>query len=212
MSLDFLNDGIKRLGLELRDEQIESLANYAMLLARWTKTYNLTSVRDLLGIVKLHLLDSLAVVPHLPRDDGNILDVGSGGGLPGIPLAIACPSLAVTLLDSNSKKSAFQRQAVIELALKNVSVVTSRVESFVPTLQFDQIISRAYSEISEFVAQTQPLRSEQGVWLAMKGITPSGELSRLPPTVVVRNMVSLDVPGVDAERCLIVLGCADNGI
>lgn len=200
-----LRKGLAGLGLELSESQMNTLAAFARLLEKWNKTYNLTAVRDTQGIVALHLLDSLAVAPYLPKGATRMLDVGSGGGLPGIPLAIACPALDVTLLDSNSKKSAFQRQAIIELGLSNVQAVTSRVEQFQPGRRFDRIISRAYSDVAEFVGQTLPLLAEDGVWLAMKGVPPLDELARLPESVVAHESIPLDVPGVDGERCLIVL-------
>jgi 16S rRNA (guanine527-N7)-methyltransferase len=200
-----LRDGAQRLGLSLDDGALQKIAAYAALLQKWNKTYNLTAVRDAEGILALHLLDSLAVLPYLAPGPGALLDIGSGGGLPGIPLAIARPDLTVTLLDSNSKKSAFQQQAAIELGLRSVTVVNARVENFRPLAPFPQIVSRAFSELADFVNLSRPLLADGGVWLAMKGVHPQEEIARLPEGVTVRDAFRLDVPGVDAERYLIVL-------
>ena len=206
MSIDSgLRDGVRRLGLALDDGALQKISAYAVLLQKWNKTYNLTAVRDAGGILALHLLDSLAVLPHLAAGPGRLLDIGSGGGLPGIPLAVARPDLAVTLLDSNSKKSAFQQQAVIELGLRNVTVVNARVENFRPPAPFPQIVSRAFSELADFVSLSRSLLAPDGRWLAMKGVYPQEEIARLPDGVTVRDSFRLDVPGVDAERHLIVL-------
>lgn len=201
-----LAEGVARLGLSLPAEHLQKISAYAALLLKWNKTYNLTAVRDADGILALHLLDSLALLPHLDAANHSaLLDIGSGGGLPGIPLAIARPDLAVTLLDSNSKKSAFQQQAVIELGLANVKVVNSRVELFKPAQAFPQIVSRAFSELADFVNLSRHLLAPDGRWLAMKGVFPTEELARLPEDVTVRDAIRLSVPGVDAERHLVVL-------
>ena len=211
MSIDQgLRDGVAQLDLALSEENLQKISAYATLLQKWNKTYNLTAVRDAEGILALHLLDSLAVLPHLNPGQGRLLDIGSGGGLPGIPLAIMRPDLAVTLLDSNSKKSAFQQQAVIELGLRNVTVVNARVEAFKPAQAFEQIISRAFSELADFITLSRPLLTEGGRWLAMKGVLPQEEMARLPEGVTVRDAVRLAVPGVDAERHLIVLTRSSN--
>ena len=211
MSIDQgLRDGVAQLDLALSEENLQKISAYATLLQKWNKTYNLTAVRDAEGILALHLLDSLAVLPHLNPGQGRLLDIGSGGGLPGIPLAIMRPDLAVTLLDSNSKKSAFQQQAVIELGLRNVTVVNARVEAFKPAQAFEQIISRAFSELADFITLSRPLLTEGGRWLAMKGVFPQEEMARLPEGVTVRDAVRLAVPGVDAERHLIVLTRSSN--
>ena len=163
----------------------------------------MTAVRELERIVPLHLLDSLAVLPWV--GDGDLLDVGSGGGLPGIPLALVKPTLQVTLLDSNSKKSAFQQQAAIELGLRNIRVVCARIEQFRPTMPFSRIVSRAFSELSDFVAPTRTLLAPDGRWLAMKGVYPEDEIRRLPAGVVVEDVHRLVVPGVEGDRHLVVL-------
>ena len=195
--------GVNQLGLSLAPEVLQKLADYATLLMKWNKTYNLTAVRDFDQIIALHLLDSLSIVSFL-RDEA-LLDVGSGAGFPGIPLALACPDIAVTLLDSNSKKSAFQQQAVITLGLSNVKVVNARVENFKPECLYSQIVSRAFAELSDFVRETSPLLAKNGRWLAMKGLHPAAEIIRLPSSVKVELETRLSVPGVDAERHLIVI-------
>lgn len=199
-----LAQGLQRMGLDLPGDVQQKLLAFAALLNKWNKTYNLTSVREPERIVALHLLDSLAVVPHLGNQA--LLDVGSGGGMPGIPIALARPELSVTLLDSNAKKSAFQRQAVIELGMENVSVVNARVGDFVPQVQFAQIVSRAFSELVDFVSLTRTHLSPGGRWLAMKGVYPADELRRLPEGVVVLETHRLAVPDVGGERHLIVMG------
>ena len=203
-----LRDGVTQLRLALSEAHLQKISAYATLLQKWNKTYNLTAVRDLEGILTLHLLDSLAVLPFFEPEAQHLLDIGSGGGLPGIPLAIARPDLGVTLLDSNSKKSAFQQQAVIELGLKNVTVVNSRVELFKPRQPFQKIISRAFSELADFVTVSRPLLVPEGRWLAMKGVFPGDEIARLPEDVTVSEAHRLTIPGVDAERHLIILTAA----
>jgi len=163
----------------------------------------LTAVRDTERMVSHHLLDSLAAVPFFQAEA--VLDVGSGGGLPGIPLAIARPELQVTLLDSIAKKTAFLLQAKAELGLANLSVVTRRVEDFHPESGFDIITSRAFSDLREFVTLTRHLLNPAGRWLAMKGLMPHEEIASLPPWVRVSANHALEVPGLEASRHLIVL-------
>jgi 16S rRNA (guanine527-N7)-methyltransferase len=198
-----LREGVEALGIDIGPQALQALGDYAVLLERWNRTYNLTAVRELERIVPLHLLDSLAVLPWV--GDGQLLDVGSGGGLPGIPLALAKPALQVTLLDSNSKKSAFQQQAAIELGLRNVRVVCSRIEQFRPEAPFARIVSRAFSELSDFVSPTRALLAPEGRWLAMKGVYPEDEIRRLPAGVVVEDIHRLVIPGVEGDRHLVVL-------
>jgi 16S rRNA (guanine527-N7)-methyltransferase len=198
-----LAEGMQRLGVCVPATATDKLVKYAALLGKWNKTYNLTAVREPERIVALHLLDSLAILPYV--GEPALLDVGSGGGLPGIPLAICRPDVKVCLLDSNSKKSAFQRQAAIELGLANVEVVNGRCETFKPAQLFPQIASRAFSELSDFVNWTRPLLAPGGRWLAMKGAFPAEELLRLPAGVVAAEVHRLAVPGVDGERHLIVM-------
>ena len=198
-----LEQGLAAMGLELSVELREKLLAYVALLYKWNKTYSLTALREQEKSVSHHLLDSLSILPFVPA--GRLLDVGSGGGMPGIPLAIVCPELHVTLLDSNSKKSAFQQQAAIELGLNNISVHCGRVEQYHPTVGYDAITSRAFAELADFVGFSRHLLAPCGVWLAMKGVWPRDEIARLPNAVRVEAVHMLPVPGVDGERHLVVL-------
>ncbi len=198
---DKLEAGLRAMGLDLSPAVQQKLMDYLALIAKWNKVHNLTAVRDVDEMVTLHLLDSLAVLPHI--QPGDLLDVGSGAGLPGIPLALARPDLNITLLDSIHKKSAFQRQAKAVLGLDNVQVVCSRVEEYRPAQKFDQIISRAFSEIAEFVRLTRHLLADDGRWLAMKGVYPYEEIAQLPG--VSAEVLSLTVPGLEAQRHLVFL-------
>ena len=198
-----LATGIAALGLALPDGAEAKLLAYLALLDKWNRVYNLTAVRDTQRMVSHHLLDSLAAVPFFQGE--TVLDVGSGGGLPGIPLAIARPELQVTLIDSTAKKTAFLLQAKAELGLKNLQVVTGRVEEFRPETGFDVVTSRAFSDLKEFVTLTRHLLKPTGRWLAMKGLYPNEEIAQLPPGVKVSADHALVVPGLDASRHLIVL-------
>jgi 16S rRNA (guanine527-N7)-methyltransferase len=194
------------LSVEIADAQAETLERYLDLLEKWNRVYNLTAVRERERMVTHHLLDSLAVLPHVrgPR----VLDVGSGAGLPGIPIAVARPALHVTLLESNHKKSAFLTQAVAELQLANVQVVTERVESWQTEARFDTIVSRAFAELGEFVSLAGRLLAPDGVIAAMKGVHPFEEIERLPKAFRVREVVRLRIPGLDAERHLVLMDAA----
>ncbi len=198
--------GIAALGLALPDGAEAKLLAYLALLDKWNRVYNLTAVRDVERMVSHHLLDSLAAVPYFQCE--TVLDVGSGGGLPGIPLAIARPELRVTLIDSIAKKTAFLLQAKAELGLANLNVVTGRVENFRPETGFDVITSRAFSDLREFVTLTRHLHKPGGRWLAMKGLYPNEEIARLPDGVRVSADHALAVPGLEASRHLIVLESA----
>lgn len=195
--------GIAALGLDLPEGGEAKLLAYLALLDKWNRVYNLTAVRDVERMVSHHLLDSLAAVPFLQGE--SVLDVGSGGGLPGIPLAIARPELPVTLIDSIAKKTAFLLQVKAELGLDNLNVVTSRVEDFQPDGHFDVITSRAFSDLKEFVTLTRHLLKPAGRWLAMKGLMPHEEIALLPGWVKVSANIELVVPGLEASRHLIVL-------
>ena len=199
-----LEQGLIDLGLALPSEAQQKLLAYATLLYKWNRTYSLTALREQDKAVSHHLLDSLAVLPFVVAR--TLLDVGSGGGMPGIPLAIARPELRVTLLDSNSKKAAFLKQAAIELTLPNISVHCGRVEQYHPQDCFPAITSRAFSELADFVALTRHLLAGDGRWLAMKGVWPHDEIARLPPDVAADAVHRLVVPGVDAERHLVLMG------
>ncbi len=198
-----LEHGIAELNLNLPESAADRLGHYLALLQKWNQVYNLTAVRDPERMVVTHLLDSLAAVPYLsaPR----VLDVGSGGGMPGIPLAIACPDTTVVMLDANHKKTTFLRQAVIELGLGNADVVCDRVENYHPEHSFDVITARAFSDLAELVRLTSHLLAEGGRWSALKGVYPYEEIALLPETVRVEQVSTLKVPGLDAERHLITL-------
>jgi 16S rRNA (guanine527-N7)-methyltransferase len=203
--------GIAALGLTLPDGAEAKLLAYLALLDKWNRVYNLTAVRDAERMVSHHLLDSLAAVPYVQGggpDSIRVLDVGSGGGLPGIPLAIARPELQVTLIDSIAKKTAFLLQAKAELGLANLNVVTGRVEDFRPETGFDVVTSRAFSDLREFVTLTRHLLKPTGRWLAMKGLYPNEEIAQLPADVKVSADHALVVPGLEASRHLIVLESA----
>lgn len=198
-----LKAGVAALGLALPAGAEATLLAYLALLDKWNRVYNLTAVRDAERMVSHHLLDSLAAVPYYKGE--TVLDVGSGGGLPGIPLAIARPELRVTLIDSIAKKTAFLLQAKAELGLGNVQVITSRVEDFRPEAPFDVITSRAFSDLKEFVTLTRHLLKPGGRWLAMKGLLPHEEIATLPDWVKVSANHELAVPGLEASRHMIVL-------
>jgi 16S rRNA (guanine527-N7)-methyltransferase len=195
-----LHQGIEALGLSLPAGAEEALTRYLRLLVKWNRTYNLTAIRDESEMVTHHLLDSLSVLPHL---DGvaTLADVGSGAGLPGIPLAIACPGLQVASIESSDKKAAFQQQARIELDLTNLQVLRGRVEEV--QVQFDAAISRAFAELAEFVRVAGALAPRL---YAMKGVYPEEEIARLPAGWRVIDSKKLAVPGLAAERHLIVIG------
>ena len=200
--------GIAALGLALPNGAEAKLLAYLALLDKWNRVYNLTAVRDVERMVSHHLLDSLAAVPFYQGGEPkwvSVLDVGSGGGLPGIPLAIARPGLQVTLIDSIAKKTAFLLQAKAELGLENLRVVTSRVEDFRPDAPFDVITSRAFSDLKLFVTLTRHLLKPGGCWMAMKGLMPHEEIDTLPDWVRVSANQFIVVPGLEASRHMIVL-------
>lgn len=198
-----LSSGLVALGIDLSAEAQSRLLAYTAFLEKWNRTYSLTALRDPKRAVSHHLLDSLAILPFVTAP--NLLDVGSGGGQPGIPLAIARPDLDVTLLDSNGKKAAFLKQAVIELGLKNVQVISERVEDYRPADLFAAITSRAFAELVDFLGLTSHLLGPSGAWLAMKGQRPDAEIAKLPAGVKLSAVHRLDVPGVDGERHLVVI-------
>jgi len=203
-----LADGAHDLGIELTDRQHQQFLDYVALLAKWNAVYNLTAIRDPRQMLIQHLLDSLSIIPHLPaRDAPSVLDVGSGGGLPGIVVAIARPEWSVTLNDIVHKKTAFQAQAKAELGLPNLSVVTGRVESLrvgvdVPD-RFDIIVSRAFAELADFVTLARHLVADGGAIWAMKGVRPDAEIDRLPPGADAVQVIRLSVPMLNAERHLL---------
>lgn len=198
-----LASGLNELGLVLDASQQEKLLAYVALLTKWNKVYSLTAIREPERMVTHHLLDSLAPLPHFKGDNIRILDVGSGFGTPGIPLAIARPDWQIVLLDSNQKKTAFLRQALLALQLTHVSVETERVEHYRPDVPFHIITSRAFSELGEFVKLTRHLLAEGGEWAALKGVYPHEEIASLPTNVKMVDVNHLKVPGIEAERHLV---------
>ena len=202
-----LAQGLLVLGLDLPGAARIRLLDYLALLDKWNRTYRLTALNDPALAVSHHLLDSLAVLPFV--EGATLLDVGSGGGMPGIPLAIARPALRVVLLDSNSKKTAFLQQVAIELGLANIAVHCGRVEAYRPPARFAVITARAFSDLAELVTLSRPLLQPDGHWLAMKGIRPDDEIARLPVGVLVDGLHRLQVPGVDGERYLVVMSSSE---
>jgi len=195
--------GCRSLQLALSAAALAQLADYVGLLAKWSKVYNLTAVRQPRQMVTRHVLDSLAVVPFLI--DGSLLDVGTGAGLPGVPIAIARPDLAVTLLDANAKKLRFVRQAVAELRLGNIEVVQARMQEYQPGRAFDMVISRAVSSLEELYRQSRHLLAPRGRMLFMKGALPEEEMAAFAPGRETLHIERLDIPGLDAERHLLWL-------
>lgn len=198
-----LRSGLDQLTIEASDSQIDKLLSYLELLNKWNKAYNLTAIRDPEQMMIKHLLDSVAVAPYVQND--NLIDVGSGAGLPGIPLAILKPELHVVTLDSNGKKTRFQNQVKIELDLANLEVVHGRVEQFTDQ-RFNQVTSRAFASIEDMVNLSADLLSDTGVFLAMKGRFPEAELKALPKEFSLLDTYRLNVPGLDEERHLLKIG------
>lgn len=211
MSRDVLTSGLRALGLQLSDEQVSLLLDYLALLQKWNKVYNLTAVRDPAEMMTHHLLDSLAAVGPLLRQTGGqpikLLDVGSGGGLPGVVIAITCPQIQVSCVDTVGKKAAFIQQASAALKLPNLRGVHARVESLKAEegAGFDVVCSRAFASLGDFTVWSSLALKPGGVWMAMKGKHPSEEIAALPASVVVFHVEQLVVPGLDAERCIVWL-------
>ena len=202
-----LQAGIEELGLEANEVQQEQLLKYITLLHKWNKVYNLTAIRDPQEMVSHHLLDSLAILPYLWP--GRWLDVGCGGGLPGLVLAVMRPQWQFTLIDSNSKKTGFVQQAVIDLGLKNVSVCCVRIEDFKSSELFDGITSRAFTELGDFLSLTRHLMAEKGRWAAMKGVAEK-ELKSIKDGYQVDKIISLEVPKLEAARSLVVVSVTEQ--
>jgi len=201
-----LEQGAETLGLALSDAQRDQLHRYLAMLQKWNKVYNLTAVRDPAEMLTHHLLDSLAVIPPLMRQRGNdhefaLLDVGSGGGLPGAVIAICCPQARVSCVDTVAKKAAFQQQVALELRLPNLRGLHARVETLVEPQ--DVVCSRAFASLQNFVQWSEPSLGQGGVWMAMKGKDPADELAALPPHVQVFHVEQIQVPGLDADRCIV---------
>lgn len=204
-ALETLRRRAAAMGVALSVEAGERLLAYQALMVKWNRTYNLTAIRDPEEMLVHHLLDSLVVAPLLPHGLQTLADVGSGGGLPGIPLAIARPELDVTLIETSTKKSAFQRQVKIELGLDNVSVYSGRVEDYKPKESFDGVISRAFASLQDFVDWSGDLAKPTGALYAMKGVYPDDEIAALPAGWRLVNSQPLLVAGLDARRHLLTL-------
>ncbi len=198
-----LRAGLKQLQLELNDQQVGQLLDYLKLIAKWTKVYNLTAVRDPAEMMTHHLLDSLASVAPLQKQlaHGKLLDVGSGAGLPGVVIAICCPAITVTCVDTVAKKATFIKQAALELKLPNLAGLHARVENI--DQSFDVICSRAFASLPDFTQWSAKALAPNGVWMAMKGKHPADELAALPAAIDVFHVEHLQVPGLDAERCIV---------
>lgn len=204
-----LRAGLKALQLDLSDHQVGQLLDYLDLIAKWTKVYNLTAVRDPAEMMTHHLLDSLAVIAPLRRhllqaglaQGAKLLDVGAGAGLPGVVIAVCCPGVAVTCVDTVAKKAAFIKQAALALKLPNLTGLHARVENV--TQIFDVIGSRAFASLADFTQWSAGALAPAGVWLAMKGKHPAEEIAVLPASVEVFHVEQLAVPGLDAERCIV---------
>jgi 16S rRNA (guanine527-N7)-methyltransferase len=200
-------EGAATMGVDLPPEAPARLARYLELIEKWNRVHNLTAVRDTAQMVVLHVLDSLSILPHL-EGCSSVLDVGTGPGLPGIPVAIAMPRVRVTLLDSSHKKCAFLEQARIELGLDNVEVVCDRVEQWTPPRTFDAVVSRAFSDLSDFVLQAKHAVAPGGRMIAMKGVYPFDEIARVPRSHKVAQVVELQVPQLEAKRHLVFVEAA----
>ena len=204
-----LRTGLRALQLELSDQQVAQLLDYLALITKWTKVYNLTAVRDLAEMLTHHLLDSLAAVQPLTRhlqlagraQGADLLDVGSGAGLPGVVMAICCPGVTVTCVDTVAKKAAFIKQVALVLKLPNLNGLHARVENVTQT--FDVIGSRAFASLHDFTQWSVGALAPRGAWMAMKGKHPAEEIAALPPTVAVFHVEQLTVPGLDAERRIV---------
>jgi 16S rRNA (guanine527-N7)-methyltransferase len=209
--LSALSAGAEKINVVLSATAGARLLDYIELIAKWNKVHNLTAVREPEEMVTLHLIDSLTIVAHIAQG-ARVIDVGSGAGLPGIPLAIAREDLHVSLLDSNHKKAAFLRQAKGELHLENVEVIADRVENAGKQMSaeklFDVVVSRAFSDLPDFVVAARHLLAPNGRMLAMKGVYPYEEIAKLPATMLLDKVVPLTLPGADAQRHLVLLKAA----
>jgi 16S rRNA (guanine527-N7)-methyltransferase len=193
-----LISGIASLNLTVTDHQVEQLLDFIKLIEKWNKAYNLTAIRDREEMARLHILDSLAILPHIIGK--RVIDIGTGAGLPGIPLAIFLPEISFTLLDSNAKKTRFVQQVVLELKLKNVEIVHSRVENHHPEQAYDAVLTRAFASLPEIVKLTAHLQAKDGMLLAMKGQNLDTELAQITAK---KSVISVSVPGADVERNLV---------
>ena len=204
---DGLREGARDLGLDLTEEAQRQLLAYMALIQKWTRVYNLTAVRDPQEMLTHHLLDSLSALPPLLRHTAGqpvrLLDVGSGGGLPGVVLAICRPEIQVSCVDTVGKKAAFIQQVAATLRLPNLRGLHARVETVQET--YDVVCSRAFASLADFTSWSVSALAEEGVWMAMKGKMPTDEIAQLPPVIEVFHVEQLTVPGLDAERCMLWL-------
>lgn len=210
---EILAQSLPALGLTLDDAQITALLDYLAMIQKWTKVYNLTAVRDPDEMLTHHLLDSLAVIVPLQKqlavlvgqgvvgDNPRLLDVGSGAGLPGIVIAICCPHITVHCVDTVAKKAAFIQQVAVTLKLPNLRGIHARVESL--TEPYDVVSSRAFASLVDFTTWSEKALAGHGIWMGMKGKHPAEEMAALPASVEVFHVEQLDVPGLDAERCIV---------
>ena len=205
-----LRSGLAQLQLGLTEKQIRQLQDYLTLIAKWTRVYNLTAVRDPAEMMTHHLLDSLAIIRPLQSQmqRGRLLDVGSGAGLPGVVIAICCPDISVSCVDTVAKKATFIKQAALELKLPNLSGVHARVENI--ATPFDLVCSRAFASLIDFTQWSANALAPSAVWMAMKGKHPADELAALPPTVEVFHVEQLHVPGLAADRCVVWMRKAEQ--
>jgi 16S rRNA (guanine527-N7)-methyltransferase len=195
-----LVDGIAALNLSVDEQKIDRLLAFIKLIEKWNKAYNLTAIKKQNDMVRLHLLDSLTVIPYLEGE--RVIDIGTGAGLPGIPLAICLPHLTFTLLDSNAKKTRFVQQAVLELKLANVQVFHSRVEDYQPEQAFSTVLTRAFAELSDIVKSTRHLLTKNGTMIAMKGCCTGAELAQVKAR---KTVITVKIPSVEAERNLVCI-------
>jgi len=207
--LEQLNVGLVELGINLSEDSTRKLIQYLELLSKWNKSYNLTAITDPEAMVISHLLDSLSIQKYIKGS--SIIDVGTGAGLPGIPLAIANPEKIFTLLDSLGKRTTFLQQVKYELKLYNVNVVDSRAEDYRPDIGYDQVITRAFSSLGSMLQATKHLGADTTQFLAMKGANYTEELEEIPDTYTIVSIYSLSVPGLDAKRHLIILEGSHSG-
>ena len=206
-----ISQAASQMGVDLTPAQLEQLQRYLALVQKWNKVYNLTALRDPADMLTHHLFDSLSAIAPLQRQlgamglptGGRLLDVGSGAGLPGVVMAVCCPTLAVACVDTVGKKAAFVQQVALELRLPNLRGVHARVESL--TEQFDVVSSRAFASLVDFTTWSRAALAPHGVWLAMKGKHPADEIAALPTDVAVFHVEQLHVPALDAERCIVWL-------
>ncbi|MEP1871513.1 MAG: 16S rRNA (guanine(527)-N(7))-methyltransferase RsmG [Paraglaciecola sp.] len=199
--LTILKKSINNTSLEVSEQQQKLLINYILMVNRWNKAFNLTSIREPEKMVIKHIVDSIVVAPYL--DKMHYIDVGTGPGLPGIPLAIMCPDKHFVLLDSLGKRVRFMKQVAHELNIKNIEPVQSRVEDYVPTFKIDGVLSRAFASLKDMLHWCQHLVDSHGVYLALKGQLPLDELEELPIGFTLQETIKLDVPGLDGERHIV---------